>query len=148
MHRRRGATYSATQGFSIFGVGPYSFAPWKIAISGFYKTLKFVKVGPLDQRPVVFDDTIYFLPCWSEDEASFIEALLASEQAREFFHSMVHWDEKRPITVEILKRLSIRKLAAVVGRERDYLRFTTPKDLPLVSAARASEAARTRMTAA
>lgn len=139
LDKRGSVIYKNKPQFSIFGVGSYSFAPWKVAISGFYKTLKFVKVGPLDERPIVFDDTIYFLPCWSEDEASFIEGILASEQAREFFHSMVHWDEKRPITVEILKRLSIRKLAAMVGRENEYKRFTGPKDLPLVSAARVRE---------
>ena len=148
LDKRGSVIYKNKPQFSIFGVGPYSFAPWKVAISGFYKSLKFVKVGPLDKRPVVFDDTIYFLPCWSEDEASFIEVILASEKAREFFLSMVHWDEKRPITVEILKRLSIRKLAAAVGRELDYLHFTGPKDLPLVTAARVSETARMGMTAA
>ena len=131
LDKRGSVIYKNKPAFSIFGVGAYSFAPWKVAISGFYKTLKFVKVGPLDERPVVFDDTIYFLPCWSQNEANFIEALLASEQAREFFHSMVHWDEKRPITVEILKRLSIRKLAAAVGRELDYAQFTAPKEQPL-----------------
>jgi len=82
-----------------------------------------VKIGPVNGRPVVFDDTIYFLPCWSEEEACFIEALLRSEPAQCFLHSMIHWDEKRPITVEILKRLSIRKLAAMLGREREYAQF-------------------------
>ncbi len=135
------ATFLSTRGsviyknkplFSIFGVGPYSFAPWKIAISGFYKTLKFVKVGPVEGRPIVFDDTVYFLSCWSEDEALFIEMLLVSDAAREFFLSMIHWDEKRPITVDILKRLNIHKLAIALGREKDYLRFIAPKDSLLV----------------
>jgi hypothetical protein len=137
LDKRGSVIYKNKPAFSIFGVGPYSFAPWKIAISGFYKTLTFVKVGPVDERPVVFDDTIYFLPCWSEEEATFIEELLASEQAREFFHSMVHWDEKRPITIDVLKRLSIRNLALAVGRERDYARFTALQDLPLERAAKA-----------
>ena len=79
----------------------------------------------------MFDDTIYFLPCWSEEEAAFVETLLHSDAAEAFLHSMIHWDEKRPITVEILKRLSIRKLAARLGRELDYFRFTDPKELPL-----------------
>jgi len=120
LHQRGSVIYKNKPAFSVFGVGPYSFAPWKIAISGFYKKLNFVKVGPVKDRPVVFDDTIYFLPCWSEEEACFIEALLRSEPAQGFLHSMIHWDEKRPITVEILRRLSIRKLAALLGREQDY----------------------------
>jgi hypothetical protein len=44
---------------------------------------------------------------------------------------MIHWDEKRPVTVEILKRLSIRKLAALMGQEQEYDRFTGYKNLPL-----------------
>ncbi len=120
LHKRGSVIYKNKPAFSVFGVGPYSFAPWKIAVSGFYKKLNFVKVGPVKGRPVVFDDTVYFLPCWSEEEACFIEDLLRSEPAQGFLHSMIHWDEKRPITVEILRRLSIHKLAALLGRERDY----------------------------
>lgn len=131
LQRRGSVIYKNKPPFSIFGVGPYSFAPWKVAISGLYKKLHFVKVGPVGDRPVVFDDTIYFLPCQSEEEASFIEALLKSHVAEAFLRSMIHWDEKRPITAEILKRLSIQKLAATLGREREYSHFTGPDRLPL-----------------
>jgi hypothetical protein len=130
MDKRGSIIYKNKPPFSVFGVGPYTFAPWKVAISGFYKKLHFVKIGPIDGKPVVFDDTIYFLPCWSEEEASFLETLLRSEAAQAFFHSMIHWDEKRPITVEILRRLSIHKLAAILGWEEDYSRFTQPKNDP------------------
>ncbi len=123
LHKRGSSIYKNKPAFSVFGVGPYTFAPWKIAISGFYKKLCFVKVGPVRGRPVVFDDTIYFLPCWSEEEACFVEALLHSEPAQGFLHSMIHWDEKRPITVEVLHRLSLHKLAAMLGREQDYEQF-------------------------
>jgi len=131
LDKRGSIIYKNKPAFSVFGVGPYSFAPWKVAISGFYKNFHFMKIGPLNGRPIVFDDTVYFLPCWSEEEACFIEALLRSDPAQSFYRSMVHWDEKRPITVDILKRLSIRKLAAMLGREHDYARFTSPKNLPL-----------------
>ena len=131
LDKRGSVIYKNKPEFSIFGVGPYSFAPWKVAISGFYKRLHFVKIGPVDGKPVVFDDTINFLPCWSEDEADFIESLLHSEAAQGFFNSMIHWDEKRPVTVEILKRLSLQKLAAASGREEDYDRFSGYDKLPL-----------------
>lgn len=131
LNRRASVIYRNKPAFSIFGVGAYSFAPWKVAISGFYKKLHFAKVGPLNDRPVVFDDTVNFLPCWSEDEADFIKGLLQSEEAEAFFNSMIYWDEKRPITVEVLKRLSIQKLAAKLGREQDYERFTDPKKPPV-----------------
>jgi len=138
LNKRGSVIYKNKPAFSIFGVGPYSFAPWKIAISGFYKKLHFVKVGPVNGRPVVFDDTINFVPCWSEQEANLLEELLHTDAAAEFFHSMIHWDEKRPITVEILKRLSIRKLAATTARELEYERFTRPKEPSLFTEAAAT----------
>jgi hypothetical protein len=131
LNKRGSIIYKNKPKYSIFGVGPYSFAPWKVAISGFYKKLNFVKIGPLNGTPVVFDDTIYFLPCWSEAEAEFIVSLLTSRPAHEFLQSMIHWDEKRPVTVEILKRLSIQRLAAAQGREEDYVHFTEREELPL-----------------
>jgi hypothetical protein len=135
---RRGSTiYKNKPAFSVFGVGPYSFTPWKVAISGFYKKLRFVKIGPVNGRPVVFDDTIYFLPCGSDEEACFIAALLGSAPAQEFLQSMIHWDEKRPITADILKRLSLRKLAVLLGWEQDYVRFAH-QDVPPGAVARAT----------
>jgi hypothetical protein len=128
LEKRGSVIYKNKPAFSIFGVGPYSFAPWKVAISGFYKKLHFTKIGPINGRPVVFDDTVYFLPCRSELEASFLESLLSSEPAHNFYHSMIHWEDKRPITVDILKRLSLQKLAAQLGRQHDYAGFARSKD--------------------
>lgn len=126
LSKRQSKVYKNKPPFSIFGVGPYTFSPWKVAISGFYKQLNFVTVGPADNKPVVFDDTIYFLACHSEEEANFIEALLRSEAGQAFLHSEIHWDEKRPITAEILKCLNLQKLALMRGCEDKYLRFTHP----------------------
>jgi len=123
LDKRGSVIYRNKPVFSVFGVGPYTFSPWKIAISGFYKRLLFVKIGPLNGRPMVFDDTIYFLPCWSKEEADFLAELLDAEPARAFLQSMINWDEKRPITVEILKRLDLRKVAELLGKEDIYLRF-------------------------
>jgi len=38
---RGSSIYRDRPPFSVFGVGNYSFAPWKVAISGFYKSLRF-----------------------------------------------------------------------------------------------------------
>lgn len=124
LDKRGSKIYRNKPRFSVFGVGPYTFAPWKIAISGFYKKLKFVKVDPVNGRAVVFDDTVYFLGCSSEDEADFLLSLLESEPAQAFLASMIHWDEKRPITVDVLKRLSLRRLAQLSGLADQYVRFT------------------------
>jgi hypothetical protein len=124
LEKRASSIYRNKPPFSIFGVGPYSFSPWKIAISGFYKKIRFVRVCPVDGLPVVFDDTVYFLPCSSKDEADFLFAVLTSEAAADFFRAMISWDEKRPVTVEMLRRLSIEKLAKKLRLDRKYAQFT------------------------
>lgn len=118
--KRRSSIYKNRPRFSIFGVGEYAFAPWKVAISGFYKSLNFKCIGPFDGRPAVFDDTVYFLPCWSKDEAAFLRDILNSQPAREFLNSMIFWSDKRPITAELLRRLDLKALSAELGREAEY----------------------------
>ncbi len=78
LQKRSSSIYRNKPAFSIFGVGDYSFTSWKIAISGFYKKINFTKVGPVSQRPAVFDDTVYFLSCSNEEEAEFLFSLLNS----------------------------------------------------------------------
>jgi hypothetical protein len=63
LDRRGSNIYRNRPRFSIFGVGDYSFSPWKVAISGLYKSLNFRVVGPIAGRPTVLDDTINFIPC-------------------------------------------------------------------------------------
>jgi hypothetical protein len=117
---RRSSIYRNRPRFSVFGVGTYTFEPWKVAISGFYKRLGFVAVGPFEAKPVVFDDTVYFTACRTESEARLIASLLNSEVAREFFSAFVFWDAKRPITIELLHRLDLRALARELGLAADF----------------------------
>lgn len=112
LDRRRSSIYKRRPRFSVFGVGPYSFAPWKVAISGFYKRLQFTAVNSVQGRPIMLDDTCYFLPCDTQHEALRLTAALNSAAAREFFSAFIFWDAKRPITAEILRRLDIEKLIA------------------------------------
>jgi len=111
LNARSSTIYRKRPRFSVFGVGRYSFAPWKVAISGFYKRLDFRTVAPLDGKPVVLDDTCYFLPCQSKSEAENLKELLNSESARKFFQSFIFWDAKRPITASLLSSLDIGALA-------------------------------------
>jgi hypothetical protein len=106
--RRGSSIYKNRPDFSIFGVGDYTFSSWKVAISGFYKRLNFAVVPPIDGRPVVFDDTVYFLSCSSQEEAHFISNLINSAMARDFVNSMIFWEDKRPITIDILNRLNVQ----------------------------------------
>jgi hypothetical protein len=116
---RRSSIYRKRPRFSVFGVGDYTFAPYKVAISGLYKRLQFEVVGGYQGKPVVFDDTVYFLACQSKEEAEILASLLNSDPAREFYSALIFWDSKRPITVDVLRRLDLRKLAGHVGRARD-----------------------------
>lgn len=64
-----------------------------------------------------------FLPCWSDTEAQLIANMLNSKPAQEFFESMIFWADKRPITVEILKRLDLHALSTELGCEEEFLRY-------------------------
>jgi hypothetical protein len=112
---RKSRIYRNQPRFSIFGVGAYTLAPWKIAICGLYKTLQFRLVGKIEGRPVIFDDTVYFLSFDDEQQARKIYQLLLSPPATKFLSSMIFWDEKRPIKAGILNRLDWRRLEALAS---------------------------------
>lgn len=116
LDRRASAVYRNQPPFSIFGVGPYTFCKWKVMVSGFYKSWKFAAVGPFENRPVVCDDTCYFLPCGSAHQARRRAALLNSDRGREFLSAFVFNQSKRPLTAEILSLLDLDALDADMRR--------------------------------
>lgn len=121
---RKSSVYAKRPRFAVFGVGDYTFSPWKICISGLYKNLAFRLVGPHKGKPVVLDDTCYFLAFEEEERARFFYGILNSDLAMKFIHSVVFFDSKRPITIDVLKRIDLRKLASAMGlegRARHYL---------------------------
>jgi len=121
---RQSIIYRKSPRFSVFGVGTYTFAPWKVAISGLYKTLKFRVVGSVDIKPIVVDDTCYFIPCQTRQECEFICDLLNSNLCQRFLRSLVFLDSKRPITIDVLNRIDLKLLAEKLGQEskvRKYL---------------------------
>ena len=115
LDRRASSIYRNRPRFSVFGVGPYSFAPWKVAISGFYKRLDFRCIGPVEDKPIVLDDTCYFLPCQTEHDSRILAELLNSKAAKGFFRSFIFWDAKRPITAQLLSSLNLGMLAEEAG---------------------------------
>ena len=121
---RKSSIYSNKPRFSIFGVGDYTFTNWKVAISGFYKCLRFQVVGPIKGKPAVFDDTVYFLSLDTEEEADFLCDLLRSTPCQKFLESMIFWSDKRPITADLLKRVDLQRVALVLGKEDEYTHFT------------------------
>lgn len=112
---RKSSIYRGRGPFAIFGVGQYTFASHKIATCGFYPQLQFQIIGRHRRRPVVFDDTVYFLPCRSQTDAKRLLELLHSEPAQEFLGAYIFRDAKRPVTAQLLQRLDLRKLAQYLG---------------------------------
>jgi hypothetical protein len=116
---RSSVIYRNKPDFCVFGIGDYSFTPWKIAISGLYKKFVFRLYGNDIGKPIIFDDTAYFLPFETREHAQSVLEMLNSEAAQQFLAATVFWDEKRPITVELLKRLDIIKLATHLRRSQE-----------------------------
>jgi hypothetical protein len=128
---RKSIIYKKRARFSVFGVGSYTFAPWKVAVSGLYKNIHFTVVGKYDNKPVILDDTCYFISCKSQEEANFICNLLNSETAQRFIKSMIFLDSKRPLKTEILNRINLHNLAKMLGVEDDAKKHL--KTLSLIS---------------
>ena len=131
LSNRKSSIYNNQPPFSIFGVGPYSFSPWKVAISGFHKNLNFRLISPIHDKPVVFDDTCYFIPCSSFEEAIVLKTLLDHPLTHQFYNSYIFWDNKRPITKTILKKLRLESLIPEIGS--DSIITTITQQFPTVN---------------
>jgi hypothetical protein len=109
--QRKSGIYKNKPPFSIFGVGEYSFKPYKVAISGLYKRSTFSLILPLNGKPLMLDDTCYFIGFENIAEAVFVWAILNSGHIQRLLASITFLDAKRPYTKDILMRLTIDKVA-------------------------------------
>lgn len=107
---RKSSIYRNRPRFSVFGIGPYTFAPWKVAVSGLHKAPAFRLVPGLHGMPAVLDDTCYFLPFEKGDEAALVHALLESPEVKALLDALVFTDAKRPITKKILQQVDLLTL--------------------------------------
>lgn len=115
LDRRRSAIYRKRPRFSVFGLGPYSFAAHKVAVAGLYDPVRFTAVGPIDGRAVLFDDTVYALACADAAQAAAIVRALESRQGRDVIAALSFPEAKRPITAAQLARIDLDALRAAVG---------------------------------
>ncbi|MCL2063588.1 MAG: hypothetical protein FWG98_04360 [Candidatus Cloacimonetes bacterium] len=93
--------------FSIFGVGNYSFKPFKIAISGLYKQTRFTLIKP-NTKSLLLDDTCYFIGFDNLEEAEEVYNFLNLNETQELIKSFMFLDTKRVITKELLMRINIK----------------------------------------
>lgn len=108
---RKSVIYKKRPRFSIFGIGPYSFAPYKIAVSGLYKHACFSMISPIEGKPAMLDDTCYLIGMESEEAARVTLKILNGEHAQRLLHSLMFSDAKRVINKDLLMRLDFAALA-------------------------------------
>lgn len=114
---RKSSIYNNKPLFSIFGIGDYSFKPYKVAISGLYKTFHFTLILPQDNKPVMLDDTCYLLSFDKIEYAVYALILLNSEITMHFLQSITFSDAKRTFTKDILMRIDLLKLAQCINKQ-------------------------------
>ena len=108
--RRKSSIYRGAPPFSMFGVGDYSYSKYKVGVSGFYKQPLFSVLYSDDEKPVMTDDTSYFICFDSYDTAYVAMLLLNSDKVRGFLSSIAFLDSKRPYTKKILERIDFGKI--------------------------------------
>ena len=79
--------------------------------------MKFTLVGPDLDRPVVLDDTCYFLAFDDERAARRALAALSSPLAQDFFAGRIFWDAKRPINKALLQAIDLAALGPVLEHD-------------------------------
>jgi len=112
---RKSSIYNGKPLFSIFGIGDYSFKPFKVAISGLYKTYHFTLVLPQNDKPVMLDDTCYFIGFDKIEYAVYAIILLNSKTTEAFLKSITFSDAKRVFTKDLLMRLDLLNLAKLIS---------------------------------
>lgn len=123
LQARKSRIYRQAPPFAVFGVGAYTFAPYKVMVSGLYKQARFSLVFPVEGRPVIPDDTCYFLPFDRPDFAAFAWWLLRQEPCSDLLRALVFPDAKRPYTKEVLGQIDLGKLAGGLSQgEVDRMR--------------------------
>jgi hypothetical protein len=105
--KRKSKIYKNNPAYSIFGVGEYSFKPYKVAVSGFSKKPHFSLILTVENKSIMLDDTSYFLGFDELHEAIIIYTLLNSFEVRDLLSSIVFINSKRPFTKSILMRIDL-----------------------------------------
>lgn len=114
-NERKSSIYKNKPLFSIFGIGDYSFKPYKVAISGLYKTFHFTLVLPQAGKPIMLDDTCYMLGFDNLNFAAYTLILLNSNFTKAFLQSITFSDAKRVFTKDVLMRIDLQKLSTLIN---------------------------------
>lgn len=126
---RKSSIYRDSPPFSMFGVGDYSYSKYKVGVSGFYKKPLFSVLFSDNEKPVMTDDTSYFI-CFENYATAYVAMLLLnSDKVQDFLTSIAFLDAKRPYTKKVLERIDFDKI--VKSLTIDELRETEQRlELP------------------
>ena len=113
---RKSSIYNNKPPFSIFGIGDYSFKPYKVAISGLYKTFHFTLILPQNDKPVMLDDTCYLIGFDKIEFAVYSLILLNSDTTVQLLQSVTFSDAKRTFTKDVLMRIDLVELAKRIDK--------------------------------
>jgi len=116
-YARKSSIYNNKPLFSIFGIGDYSFKPFKVAISGLYKTFHFTLILPQDNKPVMLDDTCYSIGFDKIEFAVYAFILLNSDTTFQFLQSVTFADAKRTFTKDVLMRIDLLELSKIINEQ-------------------------------
>src|SRR5699024_2447196 len=106
-NQRKSSIYNNSPMFSMFGIGDYTWSPYKVGISGFYKVPVFTLL--ISNKPVMLDDTSYYLSFDNYELAYVVMLTLNSPEVRLFLSQIANLNSKRPYTKKVLERISLVK---------------------------------------
>ena len=112
---RKSSIYKNRSRFSIFGVGNYSFSPYKVVISALYQSTYFAILRPIKGKPVLLDDTCYSIAFDDEEFAVITQKVLNSHPVQNFLKSICPLGVKRFITKGLLMRIDIIKAMHILS---------------------------------
>ena len=112
--KRKSSIYKNAPAYSMFGIGEYSYSPYKVGVSGFYKKPLFSLLSSGTGSPIMTDDTSYFICLPSFDTAYTAMLILNSEHVQNYLCSIAFLDSKRPFTKKVLEQIDFHKVLDVI----------------------------------
>lgn len=108
---RRSRIFSGTPFYGLFGLGDYTWAPYKVCWCGLGFQPEFAVAEPIADvfigtKSVVPDGTVYFIPTSDRTEAHFLCAILNAEIVRAFLSARSS-KSKRGLPKKLMQRLRL-----------------------------------------
>lgn len=104
---RKSSVYKHADQFAMFGIGKYSFLPYKVAVASMYKQPFFSILVPKNHKPAMTDDTVYFIGFKRYIDAVIFASVMNSDLVKYLLRTLTFNDAKRPYTKSILERVDV-----------------------------------------